>query len=228
MAIYTPGPLAAAISGKVGSVVFVNSKRARTVRPVPTKLAKSSPFLARSRVWLSNVRRQWSTLTAPQQDAWSSAAAEIPRTNRLGQTSPLTGFTYYVMTHTSVFLDPRQFIVAPPTPSVLDEVVSPTCAFSVASGLDVSVDGAPGPLLKRLQVYGWPFWFSHTTNNIARLVFLAERNVPPAGLSVDLTPEWESHFGPVQLGQRYSCVIKARFSASPFAPSVEFRQTVVA
>lgn len=228
MAIFTTGPIVAGVSGKVGSVVFVNSKRSRTLRPAPLKLHDSSPFTARSKTWLSNVRRQWSVIPTAEQNAWRAAAAEILRTNRLGQKAPISGFEYFVMTHTRVFVGPREFLEGPPIPDVRDNTGSPTCVFSISTGLEITADNAFGPLLLRLQVYGWPFWVDHDTKALARFVFLDEFTLNPGLISFDLTTQWEQHFGTVQLGQRFACATKVRFSASPFVPMTIFRQEIIA
>lgn len=228
MAIVRLGPIVAGISGKVGNVVFVNGRSGLVVRPAPITVRKTSDFLLRAQGHLSAVRRRWATLTEAQRLAWCAAAAGLPSTSRLGQTRPRSGFQYFVLTNTHVFLTAPEILPFPPIPDVRDNTGDPTCVFSVSSGLDITVFSGGAPLILRIEIFGWPFWVNHDTNSVARFVFLSEHDIPPGGLAVNVTSDWEEHFGPVQLGQRYACATVVRFSAYPFVPKTIFRQTVVA
>lgn len=228
MAIVKLGPIVSGISGKVGTVVFANAKQALVLRPTPRTRRKSSNFLLRSQGFMSNIRRRWATLTDLQQNAWRTAAAELASTNRLGQSRPRNGFQYFVMTNKVVFPGPKTIIEDPPSPDIGTLPVNPTVEFSASVGLLVTIDNPGSPSFLQMQVYGWPFWVDHDTNAVARLVFLDERSASAEKVVDNVIGEWEQHFGPVQIGQRFAVGLKSRLNANPFLPIFIFRGTVVA
>ena len=228
MAIVKLGVLAAGISGKIGGVVFANTKQALVVRPTPVTRHKTSDFLLKSQNQLSRVRRAWATLTTEQQLAWNTEAANLSSTNRLGQTRPRTGFQYFVLTNMTVFPGLPAILDDPPGLGALIPPINPSVVFSVSTGLLVTIDNPIAPALLQIQVYGWPFWVNHDTNAVPRLVFLDERAGTSDPVGDNVITEWEDHFGPVQLGQRYAVGLKARRNSNPFLPMFVFRGTVVA
>lgn len=228
MAIVKLGPIVSGISGKVGTVVFANAKQALVLRPTPVTRRKTSDFLLRSQGFMSRIRRHWPTLTTLQQNAWRTAAAALSSANRIGQARPRTGFQYFVLTNKVVFPGLPSIIDNPPTLGTLESPINPVVSYSVADGLEVSVDNPESPSFLQMQVYGWPFWVNHDTNSIPRLVFLDERSGSGDPIQDDVTSEWEEHFGGVQIGQRYAIGLKAWGSVNPFHPTFIFRGAVVA
>ena len=228
MAIIRLGPIVGGISGTLGGVVFANTRKSTIVRPRPAPLSKSSPFLARSRARMYNLRRTWSTLTTLQQDAWRTAAADINSTNALGQSSPMSGFTYFITTNKVAFPGFFETFPFPATLVPADFAVNPAVAFSAAGNFDASIDNPDSPSFLKIQVYGWPFWVDHATKSVARLVFLQETTSNSDPIVLNVRTEWIAHFGDMIPGQQFSCGVKARFSHSPFNPITMFRQAVTA
>ena len=228
MAIVRLGPIVGGISGALGGVVFVNSKRSLVARRPPTTRRKSSPFLARSRSRMAQLRNHWHTLTTNQQTRWSSAASQIESTNALGLSSPISGFEYFIKTNKVAFPGAFGLVDEPSSIRARDFAVNPTVAFSATTGYDVSIDNPSAPLFLQIQVYGWPFWLSHETKSVPRLVFLDERSASADPVQDNVQPEWRAHFGDMVEGQRFSCGIKARASASPFNPITIIQSTVTA
>ncbi|KKM73427.1 hypothetical protein LCGC14_1410640 [marine sediment metagenome] len=228
MAIIRTGPLVGGISGKIGGVVFVNARRGLVARPAPRVTRPSSPFLQRSKARMHNLRRHWATLTALQQDLWNTAARDVLSTNRIGLSSPMTGFTYFIKTNKVAF--PGTFSIVDEPESLLsrDTPVSPFAAFSAAGAYSVGIANPFTPATLQIQVYGWPFWVDHPTKSVARLVFLKEASEFGLTIVIALNPEWLAHFGPLAEGQRFSVGIKARVSASPFNPLTTIRGVVAA
>lgn len=228
MAIIRTGPIASDISGTIGSVVFVAGGRSTVARPRPIQRTKTSPFLARTKSRMQLIRNHWSTLTTLQQDLWRTAANDIQRSNRLGQASALSGFTYFVMTNRVAFPGAFQIVDEPSALTRRDTPLDPTVAFSASGTFAVQIR-IPLPLvLLGLQVYGWPFWVDHATRDVARLVFLVERFQLADPITHDVRPTWIEHFGDMVQGQRFAVGIKARQSNSPFNPLVIIQDTVSA
>lgn len=228
MAIFRTGAITGAISGALGGVVFVVSSKSNVVRHRPPPRHRTSPFLARSKARMANLQKFWSELTTLQQDAWNTAARDINTTNRLGQASPMNGFQYYIMTNKTAFPGAFAEVDTPPTLQPEDTPINPSATFSVASGFDVSIDNPGAPSFLQIQVYGWPFWVDHDTNDVARFVFLDERSASSDPVVDDVRQEWIDHFGDMTLGQRFAVGLKSRGSASPFAQMAVIRGTVVA
>lgn len=228
MAIVKLGPIVSGISGKVGTVVFINAKQGLVLRPTPVTRHKTSDFLLRSQGRLSALRRHWATLTTLQQDTWRTAAATLSSTNRIGHTRPRTGFQYFILTNKIVFPGAPGIVDIPFKLRDLESPINPLIVFSLTTGLSIIVDNPASPAGMFLQVYGWPFWVNHDTKSVPRFVFLDERGSSTDPMGDTVTPEWEDHFGPVQLGQRYAIGIKAWNAPNPFHPMFVFRGTVLA
>ncbi len=228
MAIIRTGSIVGDISGTVGSVVFVTGGRSTVVRPRPVTRHKSSRFLARTKSRMQVLRNHWSTLTTLQQDLWRTAAGDINRTNVLGQSSPMSGFSYFIMTSRVVFPGTFSIVDEPAALRARDTPVNPRVDFSVSIGFDVFIDNPSAPLPLQIQVYGWPFWIDHPTRSVPRLVFLDERTALTDPVADNVRPEWIDHFGNMVEGQRFTVGLKARDGASPFNPIAIIQSTVTA
>ncbi len=226
MAIIRLGPIVSAISGTVGSVVFIAGGRSTVARLRPVTLFKTSPFLARSKVRMQNLQRHWSTLTTLQKDAWQTAANDINQTNSLGQASPMNGFQFFIMTNKVVFPAVFSILEEPAVLQPFDVVDSPAVSFSAAGAYDVQIANPIAPFFLRLQVYGWPFWRTTISKEVARLVFIAELNAFSDPVVLNVRTAWLEHFGPLQEGQRFAVGIKARTGSSPFNHMSVLRDTV--
>lgn len=225
MAIIRLGPIVSGISGTVGSVVFVAAGRSTVARPRPITRQKTSPFLARSKSRMKNLRNFWSTLTTLQKDLWQTAAADINRTNALGQSSPMNGYQYFIMTNKVAFPGPFQTVTEPQTLVSADLPSLLIVAFGVSSVFNVTVTNPFQPLPLTMQVYGWPFWRTTESRELARLVFIEEKTSSGPVVDLDVLPEWTEHFGTMTEGQRFAVGVKTRTTASPFVPMTIIRDT---
>ena len=228
MAIVRLGPIVAGISGALGGVVFVNSKRSLVARRPPTTRRKSSPFLARSRSRMALLQNHWSTLTTAEQTRWTTAATQIQSTNAIGLTSPISGFEYYIKTNKVAFPGAFSVVDEPDALVPSDFVNTPSAIFSASGIFRADCVNTQAPNFLQMQVYGWPFWVDHETRSSPRLVFLAEVTSDLALLILNVKPAWLEHFGNLTEGQRVAVGIKARLSASPFNPMAVLQITVLA
>ena len=80
----------------------------------------------------------WAALTAPQQEAWISFAADHPVTDALGQSVVLTGLQMYVACGVNRLNLTLALPTAPPTTTETPDVSAVTCSYSVASGATVN------------------------------------------------------------------------------------------
>ncbi len=228
MAIFREGALTGPISGALGGVVFVTGGKSSVVRHRPPPSNATSPFIATSKALMYNLRRSWSTLTTDQQQAWNAAARDINSTNRLGQSSPMNGFQYYIMTNKKTFQATDTIFTFPATLDAFDFAVAPAASFSAAGAYNCQIDNPVALTFLRIVVHGWPFWRSTTSKTVARLVFLEAFTSDADPVVVNVRDSWIDHFGPLVEGQRIAVGITSQFTHSPFAPRTVLRIAVAA
>ena len=228
MAIFRTGALADAVSGAIGGMVFVSGGKSNVVRHRPIPRRPSSPFLAQSNALMYNLRRFWATLTTAQQLAWNTAAREINSTNRLGQSSPMNGFQYFIKTNKATFQATLAIFPFPATLSQLDFAINPAASFSAAGAYNVQIDNPFVMTFLRIVVHGWPFWRTTQSRDVARVIFLEAFTSDADPVVLNVRDSWIQHFGPLQEGQRIAVGVTSQFTHSPFASRTVLRVTVAA
>ena len=114
MAIMTPGPLAAALSGSVGGTVFSRNRGGSYVRNRAIPVDPNTSFQIAVRAILSNQSQAWADLTDAQRAAWESWALQNPVTNALGNSIRLSGHQAFVQINSRLdFTDVAQLTLPP-------------------------------------------------------------------------------------------------------------------
>ena len=90
------GPLAAQISGSIGSTTFSHNRGGAYMRnrAIVDKHISIPAMNAKDR--LGRVSGMWADLTDPERSAWTEWARQHPVTDKLGETRPLDGHQAYV------------------------------------------------------------------------------------------------------------------------------------
>ena len=132
MAIFRPSSIVGAISGNLGSVNFGNARFGPFIRrrayPSPDR---GAPRCA-NRATYASASPAWRALTAAQRIAWRSAAVSFNHTNRLGVSSPLSGWQLYLKYY---IYAAHFFFPAPTVPPVLITQTPPdSSALDLHSG----------------------------------------------------------------------------------------------
>ena len=96
MAIFRPGALIGAISGRVGGAAFVVSSRGTIVRQPRYRTKRTTPILQITQTIFTANTRLWSTMLPATRSAWNTAAAAFFVTNRLGLHIHLSGFQLFI------------------------------------------------------------------------------------------------------------------------------------
>lgn len=96
MAIFKAGAVVAAVSGKVGGQVFVQSSRGNVLRQSPKQLHRDTQAQLAQRASLTRWNAAWRTITEQQRNAWRAAARTRLFPNRLGTLREISGFNLYV------------------------------------------------------------------------------------------------------------------------------------
>ncbi len=226
MAIIRTGPIVGAISGTVGSVVFVNRKRGAVLRPRPSTVAKSSPFLATARANFHNVRRRWATLTTAQQKSWRTAAALIPHTNRLGAQSPSSGFAFFVKVNLEIIGIAQDTLNDPLPAGKSKNVPNVGATFSEAGTYSITGFALDAPISARYWHFGWPLWRDTPAHFQPPPVLL--NSFVAIGPTGNVKNQWIEHFGALREGQQFIVAIAGRLSIHYRSDLAVFQGTVVA
>ncbi len=126
MAIITPGPTVAAISGSIGGTVYSRNRGGAYIRNRAIPVDPNTTAQQNARAILSNQSQAWQGLTDSQRAAWSNWAKQNPVTNTLGNSILLSGHQAYVQLNARLDLDDQTQISLPPivaAPTALDSLV---------------------------------------------------------------------------------------------------------
>lgn len=104
MAIFKPGVIAAAVSGRLGSVCFVHRRSGDVLRTFQHRGPRStSRTLSQQSAW-SYVRAEWEALSDAEKLIWETLANTFARSNRLALTVPWTGRQFFMQQNVLYFL----------------------------------------------------------------------------------------------------------------------------
>lgn len=96
MAIFKPGPIIEAISGKVGGSVFALGKGSGTIRNNRAHIAHQSRLSADHAFRYATLSRLWSQCTEAELSSWTVAANASPSPNRFGIRRRLSPFQFFL------------------------------------------------------------------------------------------------------------------------------------
>lgn len=96
MAIITPGPLAAAVSGSIGGTTFSRNRGGAYVRNRAIPVDPNTIFQINVRAILASQSQNWADLTNAQRTAWESWSLQNPVINALGNAIRLSGHQAFV------------------------------------------------------------------------------------------------------------------------------------
>lgn len=85
MAIFTPGSIVGGISGSIGGVTFKSGRGGRVLQGRPHKVNQDTQSQSQARRMTEYAAKLWSYQTQTVRDAWDTVAAQLYRSDRLGQ-----------------------------------------------------------------------------------------------------------------------------------------------
>ncbi len=114
MAIITPGPTVASISGSIGGTTYSRNRGGAYIRnrSIPVTSTTSAALAAKTR--FGHAAQTWQTLSAADRDAWQFWADANPGINALGNQFRLTGSQAYVGFHVRAEVAGQTPITVPP------------------------------------------------------------------------------------------------------------------
>lgn len=115
MAIAKPGPLVQAISGKLGSTVFADTRHGTVLKLQTRTRNQKLGESMEPRLRLVRAAESWNNLAQPLKDSWNQFGGKAFSTNRLGTKHALSGRDLYIrytslltMTHWNTPLGPAR------------------------------------------------------------------------------------------------------------------------
>jgi hypothetical protein len=141
-------------SGRVGSVVYVNGRYGKVVRPYVRPRDPRSPDQLRSRDNFGAVCQHWRACTQEQRAAWRIAAAKGSFVAETGRRVHLNGYTFFVrMNLRRADLGLPQFDFPPPEPVFRLNPVAELVVTSTGDGITLKLR-VPGPTAQYTLVQG--------------------------------------------------------------------------
>ncbi len=226
MAIIRLGPIVSAISGTVGTVVFVTGGRSTVARRQPIRVHKSSPYLEGAQSRMQGLRRRWRSMSSNQKLAWKTWATLENSTNVLGQTSPTSAYQLFMRVNLELRNSWSNAVVSPVALNTSDIPLNVATAFSASGTFTINADPPLGAPAASFFMYGWPFWTNQNPGSIPRLVFL--QSAPGSPLSFDVRSYWQSHWGSMVEGQRFQIGVAALYLAIRRSKIITIAGTVAA
>jgi len=152
MALFTPGPLAGQVSGRVGSSVFSHNRGGTYIRngTIPKKVLSPAAIAAKAR--LTTLSRQWQAIAADDRMAWTTWAATNPITNRLGGKTVLAPHMAYMQLNARLNLGGFAEISLPPITPAPAPLTSLSLACAAGAGTAV-LTTAPTPVGATLALW---------------------------------------------------------------------------
>jgi hypothetical protein len=133
-------------SGRVGSVVYVNSRYGQVVRQYVTPRNPKTPLQQANRSHFGAVSSRWRALDPTQRIAWCIAAADSYTVSRTGRRVALNGYNYFIRVNAArAHLGLSQFDLPPTVPS-----------FSPNPVAELSIANTGGTLTVKLRVPSQP------------------------------------------------------------------------
>lgn len=134
MALFTPGPAVAAVSGSVGGTVFSHNKggmymRNRSIPTNPSTLAQQN-----TRARLATMSTAWQTLTDDQRQAWEEYGRQNPTPNALGNPTIKSGSNWHIALNSRILQASGTIITVPPVVAAPDAFTLVTQDGDIGAG----------------------------------------------------------------------------------------------
>ncbi len=229
MAIFRTGPLIGGISGSIGGVTFVNARGSKVVRFRPPKRKTEQQFRIAgtpgARAALAITVKAWGNLSDANRINWQAAARDFNFTNRLGQSSALSGLQFFIKVNypsalAGLIISDNGYLPNAPEP-----ISSITAGADILTGYNVitqyvaHVSGTPAFFFGSLN-------YRDTTDTFVNDWKFFLRVRPPDVTALNITTDWELAFGPLRVDQTVK--LKVQFTPSTSLPaSTHFLTSVV-
>jgi len=226
MAIVRPSALVGAISGALGSSVFVQSKRGTVVRQRGRKLHKAGIHLSLTRKQQQGLSQCWQSLDAAERLSWRRVAEQMNRTSRVGEASPMTGFQAYLQfwsTSTSRLTAAGGYVplaVRTPTELLLIAYFSASGTYAVNAVSGGATGTVPLAFYGARQFRSSPGW---TPNRWMMLGGFLRADLPE-----DITAAFKGRLGALAVGEYYWLGMRSKMSKAMWSSMITYQGVCVA
>ena len=228
MAIFRPSSIVGNISGAIGGVTFVVGSRSAIVRHRPYRSPNHSPSLLAQQSAFANTTRSWVSLTEEQRQAWRALAANTPATNRLGQTSPQSGFVLFLKSALIYARWNSSPTTVPPTrddPRVLLSMFLDAKEGDFFSNTITLVTGTDDCIVQMMGARSFstavPKFFH------AWREFYLETHSIFASAKIDVWEPWKAVFGPLQASEAISVRVRILTPDQQVLPGPILQQSAI-
>jgi len=139
MAIYRPGPIIGAISGKLGGAVLVHAPGSPILRPAPPPRKSRSTYQLQQIARQNDAAHTWDELAADTQARWNTFAASRPTTNRLGIKRARSGRALFIHMWCLACFNGNGFTPTGALLSEMEPLTSVTAAFTQGGPYNITV-----------------------------------------------------------------------------------------
>ena len=213
MALYTPGPIAGQVSGRVGSVIFSHNRGGTYLRngTIPTKVL--SPYAMNMKAIITELAQDWAGITAAASQAWRTWAQQNPITNRLGRQSTLAPHVAYIQLNSRLLLAGDTKIGLPPIIPAPQPLTSITPTVDIGVG-DVELVFAPTPPGAGIRTWLQAALVDNANiDYVENLWKFLKVGVAAAASPLNFETELGLRFGTPQVGQ-YCHVLVSQFDSA--------------
>ncbi len=226
MAIISPGPLAAAVSGSIGGTTFSHNKggayvRNRSIPTNPDTLPQQN-----IRAILSAQSQSWADRTDAERAAWEGWATQNPVTNALGNSINLSGHQAYIKLRSRLALALQTLIDVPPI------INAPTALESMLQDGDIGLGNVDLTFAASPLGAGVMLWMSAAVVNSPGISYVKNlRKFIGTSAAAETTPFdnqtlIEAVFGTLVVGQTLH-VLASTFDTATGLLSVPLSDSVV-
>ena len=202
MALYTPGPMVGAVSGRVGGTIFSHNRGGAYIRNGVVPVLVQSGYTENARNALAACARAWGALTAEERQNWAAYTVENPVVNRLGQKKTLSGHMAYNALNTRLVQAGETPLDVPPNSGSPAPLTDLTADIDVSDGTAI-LTFAPTPLAagRRLMVWGCVV-NKPGVNYVANKYRLLTYSAAAQATGLDIQSALNARFGALQAGDR--------------------------
>ena len=144
MAIFTPGPTVAALSGSIGGSVYSRNRGGAYIRNRAVPITSTTPEALAAKTRFTDASQDWQGLTTGQREAWQQFADANPVINALGKPIILSGAQAFIGIHARMAAAGDTPITAPPIIAAPDPLGSLTQAADIGLGnVDATFTSTP-------------------------------------------------------------------------------------
>ena len=134
MAIFTPGPAVASVSGSIGGTTFSRNRGGQYFRRRAIPSTVTSPAALNVKALLAAYSQAWAGLSDAERAAWTEYARQTPVLNALGNSITRSGHQAYIALNTRLALMSQTAIDTPPIVNAPDALTTYSQTFDIGAG----------------------------------------------------------------------------------------------